>query len=92
VFRGIGGIIRNKSKNFIQDNNNNKKLILAFSMFLNECFPEAKNLHFDISIFGNKITIQTTSKTVANELILKANDMSIIFRKENIAFQQIIIR
>ena len=92
MFRNIGGAIENKIKGFTKNSEANDKLNRAFARFLAECFPEGKSWGFDVSILNSKITIQTANKAVANELILKAGELSRIFKEEGLMFDQIIIR
>lgn len=92
MFRGIGGAIEKKIKGFSKDSESNDKLNRAFARFLAEFFPEGKNWSFDVSVLNSKITIQTSNKVVANELILKAGDLSRVFKEEKLSFDQIIIR
>ena len=92
MFRNIGGAIEKKVKGFAKSSEANDKLNRAFARFLAECFPEGKSLGFNVSILNSKITIQTSNKAVANELILKAGELSRIFKEEKLIFDQIIIR
>lgn len=92
MFRGIGGSIEKKIKGFAKNSEANDALSRAFARFLAESFPEGKSLGFDVSILNSKITIQTSNKAVANELILRAGELSRIFKEENLSFDQIIIR
>lgn len=92
MFRSIGGAIEKKVKGFARNSKANDKLNRAFARFLAECFPEGKSWEFDVSILNGKVTIQTSNKAVANELILKAGELSRIFKEEQLIFDQIIIR
>ncbi|MEX2090955.1 MAG: hypothetical protein WD989_02410 [Candidatus Paceibacterota bacterium] len=92
MFRSISDKIEKLKKNLSKFETENNSLNHAFSRFLNESFPEGKNLSFEVSIFNKIITIKTSSKIVANELIFKVSDLSRIFKEEKINSEQIVIR
>ena len=92
MFRSIGGTINRKIKGFTENSEINEKLNRAFARFLAECFPEGRYLDFKVTFLNNKITIQTSNKAVANELILKMTELARVFREENINSDQVIIR
>ena len=92
MFRGISGAVEKKIKGFTRNSEANDKLNRAFARFLAECFPEGKSWGFGVSILNSKITIQASNKVIANELILKAVELSRIFKEEQLSFDQIIIR
>lgn len=92
TFRSVGRTIEKKVRELTKGNENNNKLNRAFARFMAECFPEGRGLNFKISVLNGRITIQTSNKTVANELILKMADLARVFREENINSDQIIIR
>ena len=92
TFRSLGRTIEKRVRDLTKGNESNNKLNRAFARFLAECFPEGGGLNFEINVSNSRITIQTTNKTVANELILKMSDLARVFREENINSDQIIIR
>jgi len=92
MFRSIGGTINRKIKGFTENSEINEKLNRAFARFLAECFPEGRDFDFKVTFLNNKITVQTSNKTVANELILKVGDLSRVFKEEKLNSDQIIIR
>ena len=92
MFKDLAGAIERKKKNLIKGGEGGDNLNRAFTRFLDECFPEGKNLNFEVSALNNRIIIQASNKTVANELMLKISDLARIFREEKINPGQIIIR
>ncbi|MBI2068690.1 MAG: hypothetical protein HYT67_01110 [Candidatus Yanofskybacteria bacterium] len=92
MFRGIGGAIEKKVKGFAKNNEASDKLNRAFARFLAGYFPEGRNSGFKVDFLNNKVTIQTSNKTVANELILRIRDLTTVLKEENLNFDQIIIR
>ncbi|MBI2064332.1 MAG: hypothetical protein HYT66_01310 [Candidatus Yanofskybacteria bacterium] len=92
MFRSIGGTISRKIKGFTENSEINEKLNRAFARFLAESFPEGRGLDFKVTFLNNKITIQTSNKTAANELILRVRDLSRVFKEEKLNSDQIIIR
>jgi len=93
MFQGINNIVEKRKGSFIKADGKNDKLNRAFSRFLDEYFPEGKNFEYQASYnaTNNKITIITPNKTIANELILKINNLSRFLREENITARHIII-
>ena len=84
--------IEKKIRGFTKNGEANDKLNRAFARFLAESFPEGKNWSFDLGILNSKITIQASNKAVANELILRAGELSRVLKEEKLVFDQIIIR
>jgi len=72
----------------------NDKLNRAFTRFLDECFPEGKSFKYqaNYSMANNKIIIKTPNKIIANELILRIENLSRLLQEENISVQHIIIQ
>jgi hypothetical protein len=92
MFRSIGGRLEKLKKDLGKMDQENGKLNRAFTRFLDECFPEAKGLIFEVSISNDRVVIRTSNKAVANELILKISELSRILKEEDIRSEQIIIR
>lgn len=92
MFRNIDGAVERKKRDLVKGGEGEDKLNRAFTRFLDEYFPEGKNLDFQVSVSGNSIIIQSSNKTVANELILKMTDLSRVFKEERINPSQIVIR
>jgi len=91
MFRNIGGAIEKKRKSITKSSELDYKLNRVFTRFLDECFPEVKNLSFDVSFSNTDIIIRTPSKVVANEILLKITELSRILKEEKIVSSQVII-
>ena len=94
MFRGLSGIIEKREKSFVKVDEGGSKVNNAFVRFLDECFPEGKNFKYQISYnaASNRIIIETLNKTIANELILKINNLPRFLQKESITVRQVVIR
>ncbi|MEK9194265.1 MAG: hypothetical protein AAB884_00440 [Patescibacteria group bacterium] len=92
MFRSIGSRVDKVKKNLAQADQAGNKLDRAFARFLAEYFPEGKGWGFKADILNNKVMIQTSNKTIANELILRIRELSAVLKEEKLNFDQIIIR
>lgn len=94
MFRDINNIIEKRKGSFVRIKKGNDKLNRAFTRFLDKCFPEGKSFKYQVNynVANNKITIETPNKTIANEMILKINNLSEFLQEDNIIVRHIIIR
>ena len=73
-----------------QEKNNQDKINNTIQSFLSSYGYPQTNIGYDS--LENKITIETSSKVFANEIVLRLGDIAKILKKEGIKVSKIIIR
>ncbi len=94
MFRSIGGTLDKKKNDFIQAGEKSSDIEVVFSRFLDEYFAEYKNMfkwEASYSPKNGKVVVNTGSKLIAGELVLKIKELSQLFRKAKLKVIQIII-
>ena len=94
MFRSIGGTVDKKKKSLIKNEEKSFSVNLVFEEFLNRYFSDYKGLFKWEASYNSKdgrIVINTGSKLIAGELILKVKELSRLLKEANLRVTQIII-
>lgn len=94
MFRSIGKAVDRKKNNLLAGRDKISDISLVFERFLNENFAEYKDLfkwEASYSPKDGKVVINTGSKLIAGELILKIKELAQLLKEANIRVTQIVI-
>ncbi|MEK7076473.1 MAG: hypothetical protein AAB941_02335 [Patescibacteria group bacterium] len=94
MFRSIGGALDKKKEKLIKAGEKSFEISQVFNEFLDKYFAEYKGLFkcevsFDLK--NGKVTINTGSKLVAGEIVLKTKELAQLLREARIKVTQIVI-
>jgi len=94
MFRSIDKILKNKKYNLIEIKETNYKINFLFKDFLNKYFQKDNNNFKWNLIYNfkyNEVIINTSSKTIANELSLNIRGFKNLLTKEGLIIKRVII-